>query len=286
MRADGLTIELDPEDGGKVTRLRCERHERDWLHGPVASAEGGGGGFGADRSWGWDELFPTVLGTQRAPSPWPRDLRDHGELWGRPWTTADGTALGYEDPGGRYRFTRSLERLDGTLRARYTLCNTGSRPFPWMWSMHPILAVEPGDRLELVGVRSVAATYVRPGPREAEGRTLHWPVATVDGRRVRLDRVAPPDGATALKLYAGPRAGHTARLAGRACRLELTADVPFLGLYVNLGGWPGPGSGLHQLGIEPTTAPVDDLATAVDRGLERTCLPGAPIRWSVSLRID
>ena len=279
LRGGGVTVELDPDDGGKLTRMRCERHGREWLHGPTAHDDRDGA-FGASRSWGWDELFPTVLATASAPPPWPRRLRDHGELWGRRWTVVDDATLAYDDPSGRFRFSRALELRDARLCARYELRNTGSAPLPWMWAMHPIFAIEPGDRLELAGVRSVAASYARPD-RTAEDRVLGWPVD--DG--LRLDRLGPPDGTTALKLYAGPRPHHRARLTGRTCRLELTADLPYLGLYINLGGWPEPRSGLHQVGLEPTTAPVDDLAAATDGGFARTCSAGAAVAWSVEVRI-
>lgn len=260
---DGIAVAVDAHDGGKVTSLRCLRHGREWLHGPTA-APASADRFDAARSCGWDELFPTVLATG--------ELRDHGDLWGRPWAER-GATLSYEDPGGRYQFERSLELDGGTITAAYTLRNVGAEALPWMWAMHPILAVEPGDRLELPGVREVIA----------EGRVVGWPVATLGGRRVRLDRIAPADGKTVLKLYARAR---TAVVTGERCRLTVSSELPYLGLYVNLGGWPAPGSGLHQLGLEPTTAPVDDLATAVTRGLVRVAGPGEETRWTATVRVD
>jgi len=286
----GLTLELDPRDGGKVTRLRCERHGREWLHGPPdVEAAGAPDDYDASRSWGWDELFPTVLTTTGAPSPWPSVLRDHGELWGRPWLVEEvaprSATLRFADPGGRFGFVRALVVDGPTVLARYELRNLLSRPLPFLWAMHPIFSVEPGDRLELPDVRSVAATHLRPQRLPAVGSRLDWPVADVDGAAVRLDRIAPVDGETAIKVFAGPPHPPVARLIGRPCGLEIRPQLPFVGIYVNRGGWPRSGSDLHQVGIEPTTSPADDLTGAVAARTHRVLGAGGVASWHVHMEL-
>ncbi len=285
-----LTLEIDPWDGGKVTRLRCERHGRDWLHGPTdVDGTGAPDEYDASCSWGWDELFPTVVNTNSAPLPWPSVLRDHGELWGRPWFVEEmsrqGAVLRFADPCGRFIFVRALV-LDGpTVLARYELRNLLPEPLPFLWAMHPIFSVEPEDRLELPGVRSVSATHLRPQRLPSVGARLNWPVADVDGSALHLDRIAPLDGETAIKFFAGPPHPPVACLVGRHCGLEVRAQLPFLGIYVNLGGWPQPGADLHQVGIEPSTSPADDLTSGVAAGTHRVLRPGGVTKWHVTMRL-
>jgi len=288
--SDDLMLEVDPQDGGKVTRLCCRRHERDWLHGPPdPDLPSGPDEYGVSRSWGWDELFPTVgTSTGAPPFPWASELRDHGELWGRSWAVEKESrrtvSLRFTDPARRFDFVRTLAVDGPTVSARYELRNLLPVPLPFLWAMHPIFSVEPGDHLELLDVRSVTATYLRPHRLQAVGARLDWPAADINGAALRLDRIAPEDGQTALKYFAGPP-HPVARLAGRHCGLEVRTEVPFVGIYVNLGGWPRPGTALHQVGIEPTTSPADDLTSAISAGTH--CVLGAAgiTAWHATIRL-
>lgn len=287
-----LALAVDLDDGAKVVSLRCLRHGREWLSQRrddlPPSAEGT---FGARESWGWDELFPTVLPGPGAPPPWEAPLRDHGELWGRAWQLVERSGerlvARYEDAGGRFELVRALTLEGDGLRADYRVVNGTSSGLPFLWSMHPILGLTPGERLVLPGVDAVHATYVSHPRLDPGEQRLGWPVADAG---VELDRVTAPDGSTALKLYAEPAQPPSVAVEGARCRLRLRAlgggPVTAIGLYLNYGGWPGPGSPLHQVGLEPTTAGVDHLAAAGERRRAAYVDPGSELGWGIELRLD
>lgn len=282
--ADGpIELEIRPDLGGKVTALRCLRHGRQWLaeRDERLPPSADGKVYGPGEAWGWDELFPTVLPGRGTPPPWRGPLRDHGDLWGRPWEmlAADprSVTLACGNREGGWRFERQLV-LDGpAVDCRYRLRNEGEVAFPFLWSMHPIFALREEDRLTMDGVEAVRATISDHSALPEAPATIGWPVH----ERLRLDEVRPADK-TFLKLYATPPDGQV-RVVGGECELELRTDVdfaPHIGIYVNFGAWPESGL-LHQVGLEPTTAPEDDLAAVVAGARPAELGPGEERTWQV-----
>ena len=98
-------------------------------------------------AFGWDECLPTVAAartrstrrpvrcaTTATSGVAPTEVTAQGEVLVATWSGADWP----------YRFTRRL-RLDGPrLVAEYELANDGERELPILWSMHPLLALDPG----------------------------------------------------------------------------------------------------------------------------------------------
>jgi hypothetical protein len=62
------------------------------------------------------------------------------------------------------------------------------------------------------------------------------------------------------------------------------AGIPAFGLWLDYGGWP-PGAPVHQVALEPTTAPADDLTQAEAMGHARQLAPGETHRWSVRITL-
>lgn len=222
VQSEAIRAEIDPAFGARVTSLVDRRTGRDWLvPGPAVE----GGTYGAAEARGWDECFPTV-----APCEHPAwgPLRDHGELWSRPWR-ADGDALTCETP--RFRFSRRLTAEGDRLHADYAVdCDE-----PWMWSQHALLALHPGERFAFEG-----ADPGPVGPVEEDTGLAEKTYAPAEGR-VRA-AVGSSRGGIALEWDA--------------------AEMPVLGLWRSYGGWPPGGPPAHQVAIEPTTHAADDLASA------------------------
>lgn len=258
--SDRLALTVEPGYGGRVTELRCLTHGRQWLAEPVDELPAAqDGSYGPAEAVGWDELFPSVLPGAATPAPWPAPLRDHGELWGRPWEVLDHDAarlgLAYEDRTLGFRFERLLELDGGTVRCSYRVSSQRDEPLPFQWSMHPIFSLVPGERV------------------------VHDDVA--------LATVGPADGETIMKLYADLRPHGRVAVLGQPCELSLATDVqeaPYLGIYLNYGGWPA-GGPLHHVGLEPTNAPEDDLDAAVGSGRVGMLAAGATRAWRVELAL-
>jgi hypothetical protein len=224
-------------------------------------------------------------------------LRDHGDGWGRPveveprpgavggpaslrmtWEVVD-----------RYRFER-IVTLDGpTVRTDYRLIALGG-DVPFLWSMHPLLALEPGARLAIAGVDAVSVTHgPRVEVRNADGRT-GWPVTNLlAGGTLDLSRIPDAQAGTAVKLYAEAAAVDGPAVAWQPDGSGLAIDwdrrvAPALGIWIDAGGGPI-GAGRQQVALEPTTAPFDDLATAISHGRAAWVRPGRDVRWWATIHL-
>ncbi|MFH1474858.1 MAG: hypothetical protein ABIG85_03265, partial [Chloroflexota bacterium] len=258
---DRLGLVICPALGARVLSLVDRWTGREWLvqgTPPEADLDGSAAGWaGRDArftggvAFGWDELLPTVASCPDPADPAGPPLRDHGDLWGRAATVmAEGSCLDatWAGPDRTFAFTRRL-RLDGPrLVAEYELENRGVAALPVLWSMHPLLALEPGARVEVEGLVSVSVAHVAGLPIVPVPGRAGWPETPgTDGRALQLDVVGDPAAGTALKAFGGRElygswdAGRGERLPGVAAvaqpdgsRLELTWYAP---IAPNLGIW-------------------------------------------------
>lgn len=266
-----VRLELAPDWGARVVSLVDKRSGRDWLvKGPCAGDAGEGAVYAFDQARGWDECFPTVAPCSGAAYGWPRDLRDHGDLWGRPWTcqSADnGVTSTYT--GDRFEFSRQIS-LDGdVIFGRYQVENTGTAPFGYLYSQHMLLNLRPGETISCAGV----SAFHRSG-----GNTdIAWPDPD-------LHPVRDQDAGIAAKLYAPVTSQVSVTAGGYAGSLRLQwepSDAQALGLWLDYGGWPD-GAPMHQVAIEPTTAAADSLAEADPVWLA----PGETQAWQVTITLQ
>lgn len=284
---DALAVTVAPHYGARVTSLLDKAGGRDWIAPGGESPETGEtAAYLADEAVGWDECFPTVSPWDGSETAWGRPLRDHGDLWGRPWAvdaqSRTGVTTSYAT--GEFRFIRSLELQDRTLVAGYSVSNEGTAALPYMWALHGLLAVAPGEHIALRGVSRLEATYLFHRGRTLAAPSLVWP-GPDPALGLALDNVQPVSEHFAGKFYTGDFAAPVASVGTADERLEIgwdASEVPYLGLWLNYGGWPTAGD-VHHIAFEPTTAPVDHLGEALARGLARTLEPGATHRWTVTL---
>ncbi len=287
LHSDQLGVAVDVEFGARVCHLVDKASTRDWIAGgPRTSDVGEDAVFDGAAAYGWDECFPTVGACDATQTAWGRRLRDHGDLWGRPWkiVAESDVELTTQFAGDEFVFTRQL-LLDGAvLSANYDLRNSQGRPLPFLWAQHGALAVNAGDRLVLDGLSDFEATYQTLRGKVLPPAKLDWP--HIPGIGFTADIVQPPDTRFAAKLYATGARGRVSVHAG-SDRLDMSWSGPIghLGLWLNAGGWPDEKSALHHIAIEPTTSPDDDLAGALARGRAATLPPHGAMKWSVEIRL-
>jgi hypothetical protein len=318
---DRVRIVVCPALGARVLSLVDLWTGREWLVPGEPPAAGPGGdapawsgrdaAYAGAVAFGWDECLPTVASCPDPADPAGAPLRDHGELWGRPAeVSSQGAVLAAawaaehrSGAPGPYGFTRRL-RLDGPrVIAEYELENRGTDELPVVWSMHPLLALEPGARLEVEGLVSVRVTHATGLPIAPVPGRADWPETPgTDGRPVALDVVREAGAGTALKafggweLYGSWDAATGEGLPGVAgvvqpdgARLDLTWYAPIapnLGIWADDGGWPvEPDAPRVQHALEPTTSPDDDLASAIEAGRALVLAPAERVAWSATFRV-
>ena len=269
IRNEEIELCVVPAVGAKVISLRNLQSGREWFYSSAKHRKiftnQPGDDFAHSPVAGWDECLPTI-----APCHWDqRALPDHGEVWAIPWVL-DETAWRQKRittyvrlPLSPLRFTRTIAIESNVVLVDYDLENLSETPQSYLWAMHPLLAVQAGDQLEL--------------PPEAQPllATQPWLQSLEFGTQATQ----------CAKAFVSPlRAGRVAvcnRDTGDRLAFSWDARVcPALGIWLTRGGWHGH----HHLALEPTTTAHDSLAGAAsdERGLIR---PRRKKSWRVQLQL-
>ena len=302
LRSAQVEIVAVPAIGMKLTNLR-RLNGREWLWRsdqiPLAPPKPGASYVETADSGGWDECFPTVgPGAVPGAPPGTPLLPDHGELWSAVWTSsiydrAEGTTLAGSARGTvfPYELQReiTLDPHEPVARFRYRLRHTGGAPFPWIWSTHPLLNVQPGSVLTIPGVNQVKVAAVHGREDVRENDVVSWPGA-IDGGSDRF--TFPENGAWAMKLFGdlGPEGRMAVTDPRRGERIEFqvrSEEVPQVGVWINCRGWAPPGrTPYYNLALEPCIGAPDRLDIAVrDWKTAQTLSPGEERQWTVEVRL-
>lgn len=284
-----------PEFGGKIISLRSRRTGEEFLLPPLNNyrhvsssaifSESDGGGF--------DECLPSVAACESIlgePS-----VPDHGDLWRLPWhvDSEHPPVVLHADAVSRpLRLTRRA-RLDGaSLVLNYELANLSDAPATWLWSAHPLLRVDSGDRIVLPDeIAEVHVAYCASGLFAADS-SIPWPAARpASGLPADLSQVGEGDGVTANKFFVrmGPSGWGALyrKRAGQGLVIRFAASsLPFLGLWVCLGAWPGESAEKqYTVALEPSTSDTDSLASAVRNGTARSLGGRQLYGWSLEIEL-
>lgn len=281
-----IRAEVAPALGGKFVSLRSKRTGTEWLLPPLKPYEQANsrGGFEGWDGGGFDECLPTVAPTETAP--------DHGEVWRHGWQDepSDGSVLLRTTALNNAVAFERRAHLDGaTLVLDYSLENRSRVSQSLLYCAHPLLRVEPGDRILLPPeVRDVIVEGSAADRLGRRGDRVAWPNAGVGGD---LSVVGPPDGRQADKLFAGPLAEGWCALVrpslDEGVELTFTSEaLPYLGLWICRAAWPESGPAKqYTVAFEPASAPCDSLADAEREGTAWKLAPGERRKWTLRFRL-
>jgi hypothetical protein len=278
---DEIELALIPEFGARVVALIDRQTGRDWIAArPAKGSPEGDAVFGGDSATGWDECFPTVAS---CTLPDGRRLRDHGDLWGRAWIVSDlserAVTTSFENQS--FRFTRSLS-LDGpAVSCLYLVENLQEEKFDYLWAMHLLLAVSESDHIELPEGVAFQFTFRSDAGSLQAG---FWPGAGT----FALNNVQPASARYAAKLQFDEATAGGTRIGDETGSLRVSGSGPFassLGLWLCYGGWPA-AFGVHQIAIEPTSAPADDLLAARKMARSVSVPARGNVAWQTRLEVE
>jgi galactose mutarotase-like enzyme len=285
IETDALKIAVATHYGARVISLLNRTTGREWMTAGGESTDTGDEVVYSDReAVAWDECFPTVGVWDATGTPWRRRLRDHGDLWGRPWQVVSQTttSLTTRFDASLFSFVRTLSAAGPTLTADYAVTSRAAEPLPYLWALHALLAVEQGDTITLPGVDKVQASYL-PDGKGGNRAPMSLPWRGPNGvLPFALEDVQPSHAGFAAKFIASGVPGGTARVGRDNDWLELAWDetIADLGIWLTYGAWHG-----HQeIAIEPTSAPADHIGQAIGaKALPLT--PGEERRWRVTMTV-
>src|SRR6266852_5827051 len=146
---------------------------------------------------GWDELFPNDEVAIIEGETYP----DHGELWtgawqARPFEKADevGVVFSFLTPISSIQIEKvvTLRANQPVLRFQHKFTNLGSAPFPFLWKLHPALAVSPNHRIDFPAMKVVLEPAFA-GTLAGVANPFDWPIAQIGGKKIDLRRVPSID---------------------------------------------------------------------------------------------
>jgi len=287
---DRVRMTVLPTHGAKIVEFISKAADRDLLfHHPRFDVRPPVFGANVDDWWtgGIDEVAPTghpaVVDGEQLPFL--------GEFWSQAWAAR----IVEEGPGAvavelscggiisPLRIDRRMELRAGEsfVRSMHRLTNVGYAPVPFMWGIHPGLAVRPGARIQVPGA---VGTFHEGHPDLGleQGTTFAWPQLPAATGPIDLSvarSADPPSWELAFvdQLSAGWLAvtDPTSR-TGFAMSFDL-AVFPVAWLWGVYGGWRG----LYAVALEAWTAHPPRLDEVIAAGRARTLEPGQSLETEV-----
>jgi galactose mutarotase-like enzyme len=277
-----MELTLVPDLGGKISSLRDARTGREWLwrhpRYPYKKVPHGSSYIEHADTGGWDECFPSVAACLYPSEPWEgAAIQDHGELWSQDAeveiTEERGKLLlltRWQGVALPYTFTRLLTfTADSSLiRADYEVTNKADQPIHYVWSIHPLLAIEADMELRLPAWAQFNVAGSIPSGLVSSQKALAYPFAAPG---LNLPTLPDPSAARAIKLWSDPLPSDSgwAALIAADGQLQMRWDaslLPQVAVWMNFGAWSADGGGPYfNLGLEPCIGAQDSLADAVNQ---------------------
>jgi hypothetical protein len=287
-----LRVVIMPELGAKIWQITYKPKGKDllWHHPRIKPRKlPFHAGYDDNFFGGWDELFPNDMPEELNGEPMP----DHGEVWTLPWeyalercTAAEATIhLWVETPISAHRVEKWLTLRSGEpiLRFHHKVTNLGPADQPYLWKLHPAMAIDEHCRIEL-GAGTMYVEDFGP-PRGAQtGVTYQWPcLVDAQGRQHDMRAVLSRTARVNEFQYATELPEGWCALTNLADRIgfALTFDRNIFSscwLFATYGGWRD----LYTVVLEPCTGYPVSVSEGVRRGTHRILAAGETVECDVT----
>ncbi len=295
-----MRVTVLPALGGKIASIQILPSGEELLQQPLQpyAPRTPYMSFDASDASGWDECLPSVAACEVQTASGVARVPDHGDFWQVAWKvdsqSENELALSADGFSLPLRFSKTLRLEDHRLSVSYRVRNLARKPVEYVWSAHPLFAVEQGDRIVLpTSIKEVTVEGSAQNRLGGQGTKHPWPNTTLSNNGSSdLSRAGKATSGIGDKLFsAAPREGWCAIERYRLeCRVELHFDpqqLPYLGLWLCYGGWPERQTNRQYcVALEPCTAEGDSLAMASKEGRARQLAPGTEDRWSLMLQLS
>jgi len=292
-----LHVLVMPGEGGRIASLLDTRSGVEFLFQPPAPYYRSTpldlwAPYESSACAGIDDCLPTVSvsGPETPGGPVP----DHGDFWRLPCSVLaianDALTLSTEGYSRPLHMEKTLRLHADSLEIRYTLRNLSSQPVPFLYALHPLLAIDPGDRLLLPPqVTSATLNSSHAHRLGSPGDSVPWPHPHP---AIDLTLTQPVTAGTADMLYTPRLTSGWAALyrdrhgQGIIVRFD-PRQLPYAGLWLCYGGWPDDPAlpRQHAVAFEPTVAPHGSLAAAIAAGQAPVLPPHGTFEFTASLEI-
>lgn len=299
LQNEKVQVDVLPENGGRVASICCRRTGTEFLLGGsrygATAAFSNNAPFEVSDCAGWDECLPTV--SLSSSESGEHDAPDHGDLWRRPWAVLEQSesriVLSTECFSCPLTLTRSLRLEAARIQLDYSIVNRGQETEPFLYSCHPLFAVDAGDRVLLPSeISTVRLHYSRCNRIGVAGEQVLWPLTVPGCDESAINYLGDVSDGTAEMLYVtslerGICALYRAQRNQAVVMRFTRKSLPFLGLWICSGGWPEQ-DGIrkqHAVALEPTVVPLGSLAEAVAANAAPVLRPAAEYKFSIEVEI-
>lgn len=297
-----IEIILLPEIGGKMISLKNKKTDKQFLLEPQNNPPRYikpfyGADFTQFDTSGFDECFPNISEVNNLKdfsSGETINLPDHGELWSKSWDynilDEKSIELFVQGVNLNYLFTKKIELDDNKIFIFYTVKNLSIQDIKFIWSAHPLLKCNSGDKILLPqSVKNVLLNWASDEKLGKFSDYLNWPFLSKFDTKRDYSIVQNFELGQAMKLF-------TDRLNEGYAGLYFiqddesiffsfnTNEVTYLGLWLCYGGWPTNVEKKHYtLAIEPSIGRPDSLAEAIKRNENGLVKAFENIQWQVEI---
>lgn len=285
-----ISVEIDPNRGGAVTGIRSASTGDEWIYFDPKRRPEGASLENYDEVWcgGFEELFPN----DAAGVIDGRSLKDHGELWQQPWKVLHQHVL-----GAKMTYTCSTVPAEITkeillnadspaLTIRYSIRNTSSGTFPYLFKLHPAMRIDSGDTILLPGGSVLPVSLDFSTIIGSEG-PFSWPKVK-DRRNAAADLSVIPDRDLGhqefiyVKDLPAGSCGLRRKATGEEFIIEFPQEVfPYTWMFMALGGWRE----YYTVVLEPCTNFPKDMTTAIANGTSAVMQPNEHKTFSITISL-
>lgn len=289
-----LRIIVLPEAGAKIWQITYKPHDADllWNNPRIAPARlPGNSRYDDVWSGGWDELFPNDEVALIESESYP----DHGELWTGNWEAESFSNA--EEAGVRLRYVTPISAMgvEKTIRLRpdqarihfhHRFTNQGKSSFPFLWKLHPAMAVSPQHRIDFPPMQVVLEPAF-PGTLAGACDRGEWPLIKTAAGEIDLRRI-PCESARQLYFFYGTQmkgnwGAVTNAGTGLSCALQFDAAVfPSCWLFASYGGWRS----YNVAVLEPCTGYPLNFDAMKAAGRHRSLAPGETLETDVQFLVQ
>ena len=289
-----LRVVILPQVGGKIWQITYKPHDANLLwNNPRISPAKLPLNSRYDDVWsgGWDELFPNDEVSVIEGESYP----DHGELWTGEWFAE--TFSHVDEAGVRLKFTTPISSIEveKTIRLRqdqpriefhHRFINRGGTAFPFLWKLHPAMAVSPQHRIDFPAMK-VELEPDFPGTLAGASRPADWPVIKTAAGDVDLCSVTPTEARQLYFFYGTQMKANWCALtntaSGLSCGLQFDSAVfPCCWLFATYGGWRN----YNVAVLEPCTGYPINFEAMKAAGRHRTLNPGETLQTEVRFLVQ
>lgn len=240
--------------------------------------------YGADYSKfdasGFDECFPTIEASELTVETGTGkqekiNFPDHGELWSKEWSfeiIGDSILFTTSGVNADYGIRKLITLNENQLIIDYKLVNNSSFPLNYIWSAHPLLAVDEGDRIIMPAeIDKLFLNWASDINIGTFGQYIQWSVLNGGNNGKSFFKINSKSIGIALKGFTDSLKNGFAGLFRPQKNESIlisfdSKKLPYLGVWLCYGGWPVESKNKHfTVALEPTTGRPDSLSESIKR---------------------